>query len=121
MRSTRSRLGLVALPIAAMTLSLAPGVAHADNGTTTQALRDAVTVGRHHDPPAGPAGDRERQRRHARSRDTGARGVRRRTSLGCLQAAGYTVTTQPFSYDQFIELSAPELDQVSPDRGDVHP
>ena len=78
------------------------------------ALRNAVTVSRHHGAPAGAPGDRRRERGHPGIRYARLRRFAR-LRKSQLEATGYyEVTVQTFLYDSFRELATPVFQRLSP-------
>ena len=103
---------------AATLVSLAVVVpASADNGTDTTALRNAVTVNGilTHENAFQAIADANGGTRAAGTPGYEASGA---YVEGLLKQAGYKVTRQPFSYDQFI-LNSSALQQTAPGHGHV--
>jgi Zn-dependent M28 family amino/carboxypeptidase len=101
-------------PLVALALlgSVTPS-ALADNGTDSTALRSAVNsggIGTHLSALAGIAAA------NAGNRAAGTSGYTASANyvVGKLTAAGYSVTTQPFTYNKFFENSDAVLQQTAP-------
>jgi Zn-dependent M28 family amino/carboxypeptidase len=103
----------VAASTAVLATVAVPGVANADNGTDTSALRaqvNAAEITTHLQAFSGIAGANGGNR----SAGTPGHVASAEYVASLLSGAGYSVTRQQFSYTKWFEDAAPTLAQVSP-------